>query len=67
MNRECDEAKQSRAPTSTTDGIRFSFRSLSLSPSLFLHTQNQNALPYLAEVAEQHTLPVGCSRRFHGL
>jgi len=49
------------------DGIRFSFRSLSLSPSLFLHTQNQNALPYLAEVAEQHTLPVGCSRRFHGL
>ena len=49
------------------DGIRFAFSSLSLSPSLFLHTQNQNALPYLAEVAEQHTLPVGCSRRFHGL
>lgn len=30
------------------------------------HTRRIKTLSYLAEVAEQHTLPVGCSRRFHG-
>ena len=44
-----------------------SFFSLLLRPRAFASsTRRIDARPYLAEVAEQHALPVGGSRRFHG-
>ena len=67
--RECDEAKGLTVASTTSMSSKrwhsfFSFASLSL--ALAGPGSSLLALSYLAEVAEQHALPVGGSRRFHG-